>query len=100
LKNLTIMVLTVLLFAVPVQADPVLYEGELITSWTGTGQDENPYRSKVCSDYNLPRCQQKDHVNPPHGKFKIYFKCTLPVLNQMEADRVQIVWSGEIEDEK
>lgn len=78
-----------------------MHEGEAIASWAGDGTDDNSYQSELNVNYDLQRCQQKDHVNPPHGKFKIYFKCELPVLNQMEADGVQIVWSGEyVEDDE
>ena len=75
-----------------------MHEGEAIASWTGDGTDDNPYQSELNANYDLQRCQQKDHVNPPNGKFKIYFKCEESVLNQMVSDGVKIVWSNEIEE--
>jgi hypothetical protein len=103
IKRIIIITLTVLIFVVPVQADPVLYEGEAIASWAGDGKDDTPYQSELNVNYDLQRCQQKDGKNPkPNpGKFKIYFKSTLLVLNQMDSGGVQIVWSGEyVEDEE
>ena len=95
-----ILLIALLGFLQTAQADPVIYEGELITTWTGTGQDDTPYQSKVCKDYALPRCWQKDGKNPrPNpGKFKIYFQCEESVLNQMQADGVNILWSKEMEE--
>ena len=77
-----------------------MHEGEAIVSWAGDGTDGNPYQSELNVNYDLQRWQQKDHANPPNGKFKIYFQCEESVLNQMEADGVQIVWSGEFVEEQ
>ncbi len=78
-----------------------MHEGEAIASWAGDGTDDNPYQSELNVNYDLHRCQQRNGKNPkPNpGKFKIYFQCEEAVLNQMEADGVQIVWSGEIVEE-
>ncbi len=78
-----------------------MHEGEAIASWAGDGSDGNEYQSELNVNYDLERCQQKDGKNPkPNpGKFKIYFKCEEAVLNQMEADGVQIVWSERIIEE-
>ena len=67
-----------------------MYEGEAKTTRTPEG------KMQLSIDYSMTLEDKGDF----EGGIKVYFQCEESVLNQMEADGVQIVWSGEIVEEQ
>ncbi len=94
-----ILAIALLDFVQTSNATPVVWEGELITTWAGDGTDA-AHQAKVNIDYDLLRCQQRDASNPPAGTLKIYFKATKTVLDKMISDGCDILWSHEFVEEQ
>ena len=67
-----------------------MYEGEAKTTRTPEG------KMQLSLDYSITLEDRGGADND----LTVYFQCEESVLNQMEADGVQIVWSGEIVEEQ
>ncbi len=93
-----ILAIALLGFVQTSNATPVIWEGELITTWAGDGTGI-AHQAKVNIDYDLERCRQQDDANPPTGTLKVYFKATKIVLDKMISDGCDILWSHEFVEE-